>query len=85
MAEEPKGGVETGEGEGRWRAVEDMSVWVVCPIGVCPQQQVASDMLEIPLLHARQGNGNGRHDVEHPALYEGQDMTFLNTLVIVSM
>lgn len=66
VAEGHEGGVvKRGEGETRWKLVEDMSAWVVCPIGVCPQQQVAADMLDIPLLSADGGNGDcgdGHHD-----------------------
>lgn len=59
VAGEPEGDVEGKEGGGRWRAVEDMSAWVTCPIGVCPQQRVSANMLDVPSLHASRGSRNG--------------------------
>lgn len=52
--EECREGTETK----RWTVVEDMSVWLSCPIGMCPEQQVSVNMFDPPLLP---GVGDGHH------------------------
>lgn len=49
------GGEASGSGEGgrasaRWKMVDDMSVWLQCPLGLCPGQTLSSDMFEIDQL-----------------------------------
>jgi hypothetical protein len=53
------------EGGERWETVQDVGAWVHCPIGVCPQQRVGANMLDIP-----DGNGDGQ-------LCQGQMVLFI--------
>ena len=47
------------EGSVRWAEVQDMSVWLECPLGQCPGQLISADMFELDQLSSsfRQGLG----------------------------
>lgn len=58
-------GMAGGGGQGgvapRWSMVEDMAGWLECPLGLCPGQQLSSDMLELEQPEDSLG-GAGKED-----------------------
>ena len=53
----------------RWKTVGDVKDWLVCPVGVCPGQEVTANMFDLPLPpnaggHADNGPHGDGSDVE---------------------